>query len=167
MQKDDSSFILERFFLDLFISKVIFLQHQNCKQVFNMIYTNLYHISLQQNLSSTQFTNLNSIELHLNSSCVQHHSIFSFNWNLIFTKSTHFPHQLIIASRAQQQRAQVNRHNTNTMYNTEHHILVSFERQIITTALAQRQLLIHTPNDKGIDHLLHVSYNHFMLVLSS
>jgi hypothetical protein len=33
--------------------------------------------------------------LEINSNCMQFHSIFSFGWNLIFTKSNWFFHQLI------------------------------------------------------------------------
>ncbi len=33
-----------------------------------------------------------SMEFEFNSSCMQSHSIFSFKWNLIFTKSIHYFH---------------------------------------------------------------------------
>jgi len=46
--------------------------------------------------------NLNlGISIQFISSCMQCYSIFSFEWNLIFTKSIHIFHQLIVTSTQQ------------------------------------------------------------------
>jgi len=49
----------------------------------------------------------NSNQIQLNLSCMQFHSIFSLEWNLILTKSIHIFHQLIIIGSVWQHRAQV------------------------------------------------------------
>jgi hypothetical protein len=60
----------------------------------NKIQSNLTSI-VELNLVEIQFnsTNLDSIQFEIyqfNSNCMWCHSIFSFEWNLVFTKSTHF-----------------------------------------------------------------------------
>ncbi len=45
-----------------------------------------------QNIMHKSAIHFSSMEFEFNSSCMQCHSIFSFQWNLIFTKSIHFFH---------------------------------------------------------------------------
>jgi hypothetical protein len=39
-----------------------------------------------------------NLRIPINSSCMQCHSIFSFEWNLISTKAIHFFNQLIVTN---------------------------------------------------------------------
>jgi hypothetical protein len=81
---------------------IIFIMHHLCIMVllnWIRIQLNVYEF----NEYSIQFKNLNQF----NSSCMQSHLIFSFKWNLFFTKSTHFFHHFIFTSNGQQHETQV------------------------------------------------------------
>jgi hypothetical protein len=72
------------------------------EHLFNTLCINLHEISFQLNWNKFEFDSMefewNWNSFQLSSSCTQCHSIFSFKWNLFFTKSIHFFHHFIVTS---------------------------------------------------------------------
>jgi hypothetical protein len=74
--------------------------------------------------------NLNlGISIQFISSCMQCYSIFSFEWNLIFTKSIHIFHQLIVTS-IQQHKLQAK--------------ITTFQKKIDGTCQSWKNLINHS-----------------------
>jgi hypothetical protein len=62
------------------------------------------------------FHSIQYIWIQFNSSCMQSHLIFSFEWNWISTKSILFFYQLIITSGVHKHRAQMNKEFKKVVY---------------------------------------------------
>jgi hypothetical protein len=76
---------------EMHLFKKKWFQHHNHEQIFKTFCVDLHHFS------SIEFE---FYSMHLNSSCMQCHSIFSFKWDLVSTESIHFFNQLITTSIA-------------------------------------------------------------------
>jgi hypothetical protein len=102
-------------------SEIIITNDGSDDHIFNTFCTNSHLISFLLNLNLIKL-NLNLIQWNMyfiqcmnsiygfefNLSCMQCHSISSFKWNLIFTKSTHCFHYFTMSGSVRQCQAQVN-----------------------------------------------------------